>query len=142
MLEKPLFEVMLSSTFRDLVEHRTYVSDVLKRHRLHAIEMEDDATLSDQDMIDASIAKVDAASAYVCIIGKRYGQIRQCDIRNPDSLSLTELEFERAISREIPITVLVMVPACAFPILGFGRPNCGWLKTLNASARNSRRVCS
>jgi tetratricopeptide (TPR) repeat protein len=108
MLEKPLFEVMLSSTFRDLVEHRTYVSDVLKRHRLHAIEMEDDATLSDQDMIDASIAKVDAASAYVCIIGKRYGQIRQCDIRNPDSLSLTELEFERAISREIPITVLVM----------------------------------
>jgi tetratricopeptide (TPR) repeat protein len=108
MLEKPLFEVMLSSTFRDLIDQRTYVSDVLKKHRLHAIEMEDDASLSDQDMIDASLAKVDAANAYVCIIGKRYGQIRQCNIRNPHDLSLTELEFERAVGRGIPIAVLVM----------------------------------
>ena len=108
MLEKPLLEVMLSSTFRDLIDQRTYVGDVLKKHRLHAIEMEDDASLSDQDMIDASLAKVDAASGYVCIIGKRYGQVRQCDLRNPHELSLTELEFERAVGRGIPITVLVM----------------------------------
>lgn len=110
MLEKPLFEVMLSSTFRDLEDHRKYVTAVLKQHRLYAIAMEDDTSLSDQDMIDASLAKVEAASGYVCIIGKRYGQIRACATRNPHDLSLTELEFERAVSRGIPITVLVMQP--------------------------------
>lgn len=111
MLEKPLFEVMLSSTFRDLKDHRTHVTAVLRQHRLHAIAMEDDASLSDQDMIDASLAKVEAASGYVCIVGKRYGQVRPCPDRNPHELSLTELEFEKAVSQNIPITVLVMEPA-------------------------------
>lgn len=108
MFDRPLFEVMLSSTFRDLVVHRAHVDKVLKQHRLHAIQMEDDASLSDEDMIDASLAKVDAAGAYICLIGKRYGQIRHCPTRNPHELSLTELEFERAVDRGIPISVLSM----------------------------------
>jgi hypothetical protein len=115
MLNKPLIEVMLSSTFVDLVEHRRQVSVLLRQHRLHPIEMEDDGSLSDHDMIDSSLAKVDAASAYLCIIGKRYGQIRECANRNPDGLSLTELEFERALGRRIPICVLIMGDDYAVP---------------------------
>src|ERR1700692_3454003 len=39
------------------------------------------------------------------------------------------------MSRGVP-SVAEMIPACALPIVAFGKSNCGWLSTLNNSPRN------
>jgi hypothetical protein len=108
MLDKSLTQVMLSSTFRNLVKHRDEARRVLKELRIHANQMEDDASVSDRDMIDNSLAMVKASAGYFCIIGKRYGQIRECRQRNPQSLSMTELEFDLAVAMGLPIAVIIM----------------------------------
>ena len=108
MLDAPLFKVTLSSTFVDLEKHRKRLEAVLGDHFLHAVMMEDHPTWSDMDMIDASLAMVESAAGYVCIIGQRYGQIRACQTRNPHDLSVTELELDHAVAKGIPITVLAM----------------------------------
>jgi Domain of unknown function (DUF4062) len=76
--------------------------------RMFPIAMEDDAALADQDLIDASLAKVEESDAYVGLISYRYGQIPNCSQRNPRRLSLTELEFLRALERKIPICMFIM----------------------------------
>jgi gamma-glutamylcyclotransferase (GGCT)/AIG2-like uncharacterized protein YtfP len=101
-----LFEVMLSSTFRDLEPLRKQAIDSLIKYRCFPVVMESDASRSDKDMIDASLAKVDASDGYICIVGKRYGQTPRCAKRNPNNLSLTELEFDRARTHGRPISVI------------------------------------
>lgn len=64
---------------------------------LFPVAMENDAVLPDHDLISASISKVDDADAYVGMISYRYGQTPEDGNRNPDKLSLTELEFRRAL---------------------------------------------
>ncbi len=76
--------------------------------RMFPIAMEDDAALPDQDLIDASLAKVNKSDAYVGLISYRYGQTPKCPERNPRRLSLTELEFRRALARKIPICMFIM----------------------------------
>ena len=70
--------------------------------------MENDAALPDHDLISASLAKVEEADAYVGLISYRYGQAPEVADRNPKSLSLTELEFRRALDRKIPICMFIM----------------------------------
>jgi hypothetical protein len=99
---------MLSSTYKELTEHRRAVQDAMLGQRLLPIAMENDAALPDKDLIAASLAKVDEANAYVGLISYRYGQTPICDERNPSQLSLTELEFRRALARCIPICMFIM----------------------------------
>jgi hypothetical protein len=99
MEKKTTYSVMVSSTYTELVDHRRAVTEAMLSQHLFPIRMEDDAALPDQDLIDASLAKVDEADAYVGLISYRYGQQPECQIRNPDKLSLTELEFRRAVAR-------------------------------------------
>lgn len=108
MSEKPRFSVMLSSTFLDLGRHRETLRGVLQNHSIHPDIMEDDSSRSDQSAIEASLEKVDRVDGYLCIISKRYGHVHPSAKQNPQSLSLTELEFERAEARGIPIMVLIM----------------------------------
>ena len=103
MERKTTYSVMVSSTYTELVDHRRAVREAMLGQRLLPIAMEDDAALPDQDLIDASLAKVDEADAYVGLISYRYGQMPKCPTRNPDRLSLTELEFRRAVARGIPV---------------------------------------
>jgi len=108
MDNKTPHKVMLSSTYREMIEHRKAIRDAMLSQRLFPVAMEDDAALADRDLIEASLAKVDESDAYVGIIGYRYGQKPVCDIRNPQKLSLTELEFRRALARGIPICMFIM----------------------------------
>ena len=86
---KTTYSVMVSSTYTELVEHRRVIVEAMLGQRLLPIAMEYDAALPDQDLIDASLAKVDEADAYVGLISYRYGQMPECPARNPDRLSLT-----------------------------------------------------
>jgi hypothetical protein len=105
---KAPYSVMLSSTYKELVDHRRAVREAMLTQRLLPVAMEDDAALPDQDLIGASLLKVDEADAYVGLISYRYGQTPQNAEKNPNQLSLTELEFRHAVARKIPICMFIM----------------------------------
>jgi hypothetical protein len=105
---KPKHAVMLSSTYKELVDHRLAIQQAMLGQDLFPVAMENDSAVPGHDLISASLAKVDEADAYVGLISYRYGQAPDDAARNPDSLSLTELEFRRAVDREIPICMFIM----------------------------------
>lgn len=100
--------LMLSSSFTDLVKERDIVRALMGRNDFFDIAMENDAALPTLDKIDSSLHMVDRAEAFVCIIGYRYGTPEFDEKRNPEGLSLTELEWRRARERGIPRFILVM----------------------------------
>jgi Domain of unknown function (DUF4062) len=110
MRPKRRVDVMLSSTFFDLEDKRLQVRDLMGRHEFYDVVMEKDASLPTLDKIASSLRKVDRAEAYVCVIGYRYGTREFCATRNPENLSLTELEWRRARERAIPRCTLIMSP--------------------------------
>jgi hypothetical protein len=99
---------MLSSTYKELTEHREAVRKAMLGQRLLPVAMEDDSALPHQDLIGASLAKVEESDAYVGLISYRYGQTPVDPTKNPEQLSLTELEFRRAMARKIPICIFIM----------------------------------
>jgi hypothetical protein len=100
--------VMLSSTYKELAGHRRAIEQAILGQELFPVAMENDAALPEHDLISASLAKVEESDAYVGLISYRYGQAPQDTYRNPNSLSLTELEFRRALDRKIPICMFIM----------------------------------
>src|SRR5690242_6174980 len=100
-------DVMISSTSRDLPEHREQARDAVSRSRMSSWAMEDlTATLG--DAISVSLEMVDKAEIYIGIIGMRYGYIPDDPKRNPNRLSITEMEYRRALERGIPVLVYLM----------------------------------
>ena len=65
--------VMLSSTFTDLKDHRAALIKAISGLDLKHIAMENDAAKSEVDLIDSSLRMVRDCSAYVLIIGHKYG---------------------------------------------------------------------
>jgi tetratricopeptide (TPR) repeat protein len=115
------YRVMVSSTRRDLSAHRDVVLRALPSYDMLPVAMEYDAALAADDLISASLKKVEQSDAYIGIVGYRdYGQIPDCPRRNPKKLALTELEFRRAVELKKPICMFLMsanhlVPASQTP---------------------------
>lgn len=108
LIPRPYHGVMVSSTFRDLEQHREALMRVISGQGLHPVAMEDDAALPAGTVIDSSLKKVRNAAAYVGVISARYGQVPDDKARNPLGLSLTELEFREARRLGRPILIFVM----------------------------------
>ena len=70
--------------------------------------MENDSARPGIDVIDSSLRMVRDSSAYVAIISHKYGQVPECAERNPDHLSLTELEFNEAQRIGRPVLLFIM----------------------------------
>jgi hypothetical protein len=102
--------IMLSSTFTDLEKHRAALIGALKGQELTDIPMENDTAKADVDLIDSSLQMVQRASAYIGIISRKYGQTPQDPNRNPNELSITELEFNEAQRLDRPILLFIMGP--------------------------------
>lgn len=100
-------DVMVSSTSLDLPDHRKAVIDWIWRRRMFPLAMEA-GTATTQDAIDFSLKLVNDAEIYVGVFANRYGHIPDDPVKNPDRLSVTELEYRRAIERNIPILGFVM----------------------------------
>ena len=99
--------VMVSSTFTDLKEHRAALIEAINAHGFHPNVMEyDSARLV--DVIDSSLNMVRESAAYILIISQKYGQIPDCPKRNPDNISITELEFNEAVELRRPILLFIM----------------------------------
>jgi hypothetical protein len=101
-------QVMLSSTFTDLQAHRSALITAIDRHKLHANVMERDDALLTLDVLDSSLEMVRDSAAYILIIGLKYGQTPVCPDRNPDRLSVTELEFNEAQELDHPTLLFIM----------------------------------
>jgi hypothetical protein len=95
---------MISSTARDLPDHRQGVLDACLRQSMLALMMEHLPAL-DADAIKASLDMVDKADIYLGIFAYRYGYVpKGCDI------SITEMEYNRAVERGIPRLIFIMDP--------------------------------
>jgi hypothetical protein len=99
---------MVSSTFTDLKEHRTALIEAINRQKLTDVAMENDTAKAFGDVIDSSLRMVQDGSAYIGVISRKYGQTESCLLRNPENLSLTELEFNEAQRLDRPILLFIM----------------------------------
>ena len=100
--------VMVSSTFTDLEEHRAALIKIINAAGFMAVVMEHDSAKSDVDVIDSSLGMVGDAAVYIGIITKKIGQIPKCSTRNPGNVSITELEFNKAVNLGLPILLFLM----------------------------------
>lgn len=99
--------VMVSSTFTDLEKHREALISAINGQDLHEVAMEN-SSAKIIDVIDSSLQMVRDGSAYIGVISYKYGQTPPCNRRNPDQLSITELEFNEAQRLERPILLFIM----------------------------------
>jgi Domain of unknown function (DUF4062) len=100
--------VMLSSTFTDLREHRAALIQAINGQGLTDVAMENDSAKPNLDVIDSSLQMVRDASAFIGVISRKYGQTPLCPKRNPNQLSITELEFNGAQRLGRPILLFIM----------------------------------
>jgi tetratricopeptide (TPR) repeat protein len=97
--------IMISSTARDLPDHRKEVMDACLRQGMFPYMMEH-LPASDDEAISASLKMVDEADIYVGVFAYRYGYIPKEN--NPKHISVTEMEYNRAVERNIPRLIFVM----------------------------------
>jgi Domain of unknown function (DUF4062) len=100
--------VMLSSTFTDLKEHRQRAIEAISKLGYMPKVMEHSGAGTAADVIESSMNMVRDSVAYVGIISLKYGQIPIDPGRNPDQLSITELEFNEAMRLRRPIVLFIM----------------------------------
>lgn len=95
-------DVFISSTSLDLPIHRKQAMEACMRMGMFPIMMEY-LPASDADAIRASLEMVDEAEIYVGIFGWRYGYIPA-----GHNISITEMEYQHAVKRNIPRLIYVM----------------------------------
>lgn len=89
--------IYLSSTYEDLKDYRRVVFEALRKSGYDVIAMED-YVASDQRPVDKCLKDVERADLYVGLFAFRYGYVPPSHHNNPDSLSITELEFRHALA--------------------------------------------
>lgn len=97
--------VMVSSTALDLPEHREEVMDACLRMGMHPVMMEH-LTAGDTTAVEKSLAMVDGAAIYLGVFAYRYGHVPEEN--NPEQISITEMEYDRAVERGIPRLIFLM----------------------------------
>lgn len=95
-------KIIISSTARDLPEHRKEVMDACLRQGMFP-DMMEHLPASDMEAISASLKMVNDADVYVLILAHRYGYVPE-----GHTLSVTEMEYNRAVERKIRRLVFVM----------------------------------
>jgi hypothetical protein len=93
---------MISSTARDLPDHRKQVMDACLRQGMYPHVMET-LPASAAGAIAASLKLVDDAEIYVGIFAYRYGFVPA-----GHDISITEMEYNRAVERNIPRLIFLM----------------------------------
>jgi Domain of unknown function (DUF4062) len=86
----------ISSTFRDLEEHRAALKSALEKAD-YDVDCMERYPAFDERPLDRCLADVAACDAYILILAHRYGTRPDC--RDGRALSITEREYEEAIRR-------------------------------------------
>ncbi len=102
-MSRQLKKVMISSTARDLPEHREKVMHAcLRLGALHP-EMMEHLSATDANASEVSVRMVEDADLYLGVFGFRYGYVPL-----GSDISVTEMEYNRAIERGIPRLIFLM----------------------------------
>jgi len=105
--DDPRLHIMISSTTMDLPDHRREVSEAILRMGHTPVMMEFGSAEWNSDAIKFSLEKVEKSQVYIGIFALRYGYIKEDSVRNPDRLSVTELEYRHALKLGIPTLIYV-----------------------------------
>jgi len=95
-------KVMISSTVRDLPDHRKAVEDAIHRMDMQPIMMEYKPAM-DVDAVEASLKMVDDADLYVGVFAFRYGFVPAGSTK-----SVTVMEYQRAVKKKKPRLIFFM----------------------------------
>src|SRR5262245_39726236 len=104
-LELPVsdsLKVMVSSTARDLPEHRCQVIEACQRIGMMSLSMEH-LPADPNEAAQVSVRMVDEADVYVGIFAYRYGYVPA-----GSKISVTEMEYNRAVERNLPCLIFFM----------------------------------
>lgn len=99
--------VYVSSTFIDLQEHRKTVKATLERAGFD-VECMEKYPAFDERPVKKCLADVAECDYYVLVLAWRYGHQPKTD--NPNSLSITHMEYEEAVRREKPCLAFLLDP--------------------------------
>lgn len=96
------YQVFISSTYTDLIEERKKVQEILLMADCIPSGMEAFVAANDEQF-EVIKKVIDLCDYYVLLIGGRYGSINQST-----GLSYTEMEYDYAVSKGIPILVFAI----------------------------------
>lgn len=106
-------KIYMSSTYQDLVDHRTAVDRTLRRMGHDVIGMEQYVAEGNKPL-ERCLADVRLADLYVVMVGWRYGYI-PLDQPPPGKLSITELEYNEAVAAGKTILAFLLHPETPWP---------------------------
>ncbi len=92
------YTVYLSSTLKDLRDERTAILDVLGGKCI----VKQSYGASEDSLIDTCVNDVGTCDMYIGVVGLRYGYVPDDPAFNPDHKSITELEYEAAVTKNLP----------------------------------------
>ncbi|MDD3668021.1 MAG: DUF4062 domain-containing protein [Bacteroidales bacterium] len=96
------YQVFVSSTFRDLSDERKKVLDLLLMTDCIPAGMES-FVATDDEQFNVIKKVIDLCDYYILIIGRMYGTLN-----NETGKSYTEMEYDYAISKKIPVLVFTL----------------------------------
>lgn len=101
-MENTKYQVFISSTYSDLIKERRRVLDILLMADCIPAGMENFVATDDEQF---SVIKkvIDLCDYYILILGKRYGSVNEAT-----GISYTEMEYNYAIDKGIPVLVFVL----------------------------------
>jgi len=101
-MDKIKYQVFISSTYVDLKIERKQVLDILLMADCIPAGMEA-FVATDDEQFNVIKRVIDLCDYYILIIGKRYGSVNEST-----GLSYTEMEYDYAISKGIPVLVFAI----------------------------------
>lgn len=99
---KTKYQVFISSTYSDLIQERKQVLDILLMADCIPAGMES-FVATDDEQFNVIKKVIDLCDYYIVILGKRYGSINDAT-----GLSYTEMEYNYAIDKGIPVLVFAI----------------------------------
>ncbi len=99
-MEDKRYQVFISSTFEDLKEERRAVEETVIRAGDFPVQMEA-FPAADEDQFDFIKSLIDKCDYYILVIAGRYGTQAE------DGISYTEKEYHYAVSKSIPVLVML-----------------------------------
>lgn len=96
------YQVFISSTYKDLIEERKAIQEILLMADCIPAGMEA-FVAADDEQFNVIKQVIDLCDYYVLIIGSRYGSVNE-----KTGLSYTEMEYDYAVLKEIPILVFCL----------------------------------
>lgn len=96
------YQVFISSTYSDLVKERKQVLDILLMADCIPSGMEN-FVATDDEQFNVIKKVIDLCDYYILILGRRYGSVNE-----KTGISYTEMEYNYAIDKGIPVLVFVL----------------------------------